>query len=122
MAQSVTEGVQDCRPPTGRAVVRVCRFRQGRREASQAPRGSPASSASAPVPTVSDPPPHPSLAAPLLPLQVAAVLWHQGEENAGNPVEYGCFFRSLVADWRAGFSDAGLPFAFVSLRKPPALP
>ena len=40
---------------------------------------------------------------PLLNVQPAAVLWHQGEENAGNPVEYRCFFSAMIKDWRAQF-------------------
>lgn len=40
---------------------------------------------------------------PLLKVQPAAVLWHQGEENAGNPVEYRCFFSAMIKDWRSQF-------------------
>lgn len=64
-----------------------------------------------------------AMIAPLLPLQPAAVLWHQGEENAGNPVEYRCFFRALIQDWRRQFSLPALPFNFVQLQPcgiPPA--
>lgn len=65
---------------------------------------------------------------PLLPFQPAAVLWHQGEENAQNPVEYNCFFRAMINDWRQKFAATGggsphLPFSFVQLQPcgvPPA--
>eukprot|EP01043_Picozoa_sp_COSAG02_P057434 COSAG02_NODE_6972_length_3256_cov_1.597403_4_plen_410_part_00 len=60
---------------------------------------------------------------PLRKLKLSAVLWHQGEENAGNPVEYKCFFKSMIRDWRSTFGQPELPFSFVQLQPcgiPPA--
>lgn len=60
---------------------------------------------------------------PLLNLAPAGVLWHQGEENSGNPVEYHCFFTAMINDWRAQFKMPTLPFVFVQLQPcgiPPA--
>ena len=60
---------------------------------------------------------------PLSKLRLSAVLWHQGEENSGNPVEYNCFFKSMISDWRATFKQPLLPFSFVQLQPcgiPPA--
>lgn len=65
-----------------------------------------------------------AMIAPLTPTQPAAILWHQGEENSGNPVEYRCFFTSLIEDWRMQFQLVSLPFIFVQLQPcgiPPAL-
>ena len=64
-----------------------------------------------------------AMIAPLRNLQPAAVLWHQGEENSGNPVEYRCFFTAMITDWRAKFGLPALPFVFVQLQPcgvPPA--
>jgi hypothetical protein len=60
---------------------------------------------------------------PLKRLKLAAVLFHQGEENSGNPVEYKCFFRSMIKQWRDTFAMPALPFSFVQLQPcgiPPA--
>lgn len=64
-----------------------------------------------------------AMIAPLRRLKLSAVLWHQGEENSGNPVEYSCFFKSMISDWRATFGLPELPFSFVQLQPcgiPPA--
>ena len=64
-----------------------------------------------------------AMIAPLTKFEPAAVLWHQGEENAGNPVEYHCFFKALITEWRAAFALPRLPFSFVQLQPcgvPPA--
>jgi len=37
-----------------------------------------------------------AMIAPMANLQPAAMLWHQGEENSGKPVEYGFFFKAMI--------------------------
>lgn len=53
---------------------------------------------------------------PLLPFAFSGVIWHQGEENSGDPIEYKCFFQALIALWRSAFQIAALPVAFVQLQ------
>jgi sialate O-acetylesterase len=53
---------------------------------------------------------------PLLGFEMAAVLWHQGEENSGDAAEYACYFPALINDWRAKFNMPALPFVFVQLQ------
>ena len=52
---------------------------------------------------------------PILPFGFSAVVWHQGEENADDAIEYTCFQRAMIADWRAKFATPLLPFVFVHL-------
>ena len=69
------------------------------------------------------------MVAPLLALKPSAVVWHQGEENSEEGIEYTCLFNAMVVDWRKRFEAPELPFVFVQLREcalspvlPPALP
>eukprot|EP00035_Acanthoeca_spectabilis_P015490 m.309843 g.309843 ORF g.309843 m.309843 type:complete len:361 (+) comp16371_c1_seq22:6089-7171(+) len=64
-----------------------------------------------------------AMISPLLHFEPAAVLWHQGEENSGNPVEYRCFFKSMIEEWRRQFGLPSMSFNFVQLQPcniPPA--
>jgi hypothetical protein len=69
------------------------------------------------------------MVAPLLALKPSAVVWHQGEENSEEGIEYTCLFNAMVADWRKRFEAPELPLVFVQLRAcalspapPPPLP
>jgi sialate O-acetylesterase len=53
---------------------------------------------------------------PILNLNPSAVVWHQGEENADDGLDYVCFEKSLITDWRKGFKNTKLPFVFVQLQ------
>lgn len=57
-----------------------------------------------------------SMIAPLIPYTLRGVIWYQGERNAAglfSPL-YGTQLRTLIADWRARWSDE-FHFAFVQL-------
>ncbi len=55
--------------------------------------------------------------APLAPMQLAAILWDQGEANDGDDcITYGCKLASLAHDWRVAFGQPSLPFLFDQLR------
>ena len=67
---------------------------------------------------------------PLARMAPSAVIFHQGEENSGDPGDYACLFRAMIGSWRRTFSTASgstsnssslLPFAFVQLQ-PCAIP
>lgn len=53
--------------------------------------------------------------APLQKLKFAAILWYQGESDAGNPQNYGLRFRELIESWRKFFKQPNLPFLYVQL-------
>lgn len=53
--------------------------------------------------------------APLQKLKFAAILWYQGESDAGNPQNYGLRFRELIESWRKLFKQPNLPFLYVQL-------
>eukprot|EP01052_Picozoa_sp_SAG31_P004019 SAG31_NODE_161_length_21899_cov_16.832844_19_plen_894_part_00 len=41
---------------------------------------------------------------------------HQGEENADDAVDYKCFQKAMVSDWRLTFGLPALPYVFVQLQ------
>ena len=53
---------------------------------------------------------------PITPFGFTAVVWHQGEENSDDAIDYICFQKAMIADWRAKFSAPLLPFVFVQLQ------
>ena len=53
--------------------------------------------------------------APLAPFALAGVAWYQGEDNVAHPESYARLFAAMIADWRATFGRAELPFAFVQI-------
>lgn len=53
--------------------------------------------------------------APLQKLKFAAILWYQGESDAGSPQNYGIRFRELIESWRKLFKQPNLPFLYVQL-------
>lgn len=55
--------------------------------------------------------------APLAGYPISAVLWYQGESDAGNPVMYQEAFKTLITDWRNRWNDEDLPFLFVQLAR-----
>lgn len=48
-------------------------------------------------------------------LKFAAILWYQGESDAGSPKNYGPRFRELIESWRKLFKQPNLPFLYVQL-------
>jgi sialate O-acetylesterase len=52
---------------------------------------------------------------PLAPLAVTGVIWYQGEANFTRARQYRELLPALIADWRALFAQADLPFYIVSL-------
>ena len=56
------------------------------------------------------------MVAPLRLLRPDAVVWHQGEENADDAVDYKCWQRAMVQDWRRLFGLPRLPYVFVQLQ------
>jgi sialate O-acetylesterase len=61
---------------------------------------------------------HNGMIAPLVPTALKGVLWYQGENNAGGPVEceqYIAKKRAMMQDWREWFRNPDLPFYFVQL-------
>ncbi|MDG4970614.1 sialate O-acetylesterase [Lactococcus lactis] len=48
-------------------------------------------------------------------LKFAAILWYQGESDAGSPQNYGSRFRELIESWRKLFKQPNLPFLYVQL-------
>lgn len=48
-------------------------------------------------------------------LKFAAILWYQGESDAGSPQNYGPRFRELIESWRKLFKQPNLPFLYVQL-------
>ncbi|MEM9378497.1 MAG: sialate O-acetylesterase [Planctomycetota bacterium] len=53
--------------------------------------------------------------APLIPYRVRGVIWYQGESNRSRAEEYRALFPAMIVDWRARWSDMGLPFYLVQL-------
>lgn len=52
---------------------------------------------------------------PLRPLRLRGVLWYQGESNVPRAARYAAAQRRLIADWRAHWGQAALPFYYVQL-------
>ncbi|WP_428304859.1 sialate O-acetylesterase [Lacipirellula sp.] len=52
---------------------------------------------------------------PIIPYAVKGVVWYQGEDNSGRPAEYHELSKTMIADWRARFSQGDFPFLFVQL-------
>jgi sialate O-acetylesterase len=57
-----------------------------------------------------------SMISPLVPYTIRGIIWYQGERNAAGPFTtlYGTQLRTLIADWRARWSD-DFHFAYVQL-------
>ncbi|MGX5691286.1 sialate O-acetylesterase [Arcticibacter tournemirensis] len=53
--------------------------------------------------------------APFSDYSIKGVLWYQGESNISNGNEYERLLPALIKDWRARFSNPGLPFYYVQL-------
>jgi len=52
---------------------------------------------------------------PLLPVELAGVLWYQGEANATRSTEYASLFQRLITSWREAFQQEELPFYWIQL-------
>lgn len=53
--------------------------------------------------------------APLQPLSLKGVIWYQGESNVVDAGGYERLLTALIADWRGGFGNAGMPFYIAQL-------
>lgn len=53
--------------------------------------------------------------APIMHMDLAGVIWYQGENNVGWPYEYNTLLENLIENYRDGFNDDELPFFIVSL-------
>lgn len=56
-----------------------------------------------------------SLIAPMFPYTLRGILWCQGENNSGRPIQYRKLFPALIREWRAGFGNPAMPFLYVQL-------
>lgn len=56
-----------------------------------------------------------AMIAPLEPYALRGVLWYQGESNTDEADQYEALLAALMADWRAKFAAAELPFLIVQL-------
>ncbi|HEU4625876.1 MAG TPA: alpha-glucuronidase family glycosyl hydrolase [Steroidobacteraceae bacterium] len=56
-----------------------------------------------------------AMIAPLVPYTFRGVVWYQGESNTNAPDNYEQLLAGLMADWRAQFGAADLPFLVVQL-------
>lgn len=61
---------------------------------------------------------------PLMPLTVTGAIWYQGESNAGRAAQYEPLMKTMIADWRKGFTcdRADFPFLMVQLANFQAIP
>jgi sialate O-acetylesterase len=55
-----------------------------------------------------------AMIAPLIPFQIAGVIWYQGETNTLNPIEYRSLFPALIKSWRAEWGK-DFPFYYVQI-------
>ncbi len=55
-----------------------------------------------------------AMIAPLLPFDIAGVIWYQGESNSANPYVYRRLFPTMIASWREAFGKK-FPFYYVQL-------
>lgn len=53
--------------------------------------------------------------APLVPLELAGVIWYQGESNVREPATYDRLFPLMIGNWRSAFRAERLPFYFVQI-------
>jgi sialate O-acetylesterase len=53
--------------------------------------------------------------APLLPFPIRGVIFYQGESNNDRAAQYRTLFPALIADWRAAWERADMPFLFVQI-------
>jgi len=53
--------------------------------------------------------------APITPFSLRGTIWYQGESNVGRAKQYQTLFPALIADWRARFRNAAMPFYFVQI-------
>ncbi len=61
-----------------------------------------------------------SKTAPLTQLNVAGVMWYQGEGDRGStPANFTAAFNKLIKTWRNGWNDDKLPFVYVTLPPSP---
>lgn len=52
---------------------------------------------------------------PFVPFAIRGVIWHQGENNSGDPVTYRTLFKDLITAWRREFKQGDFPFYYVQL-------
>jgi sialate O-acetylesterase len=56
-----------------------------------------------------------SMINPIVSYGIKGILWYQGEDNSGAPVEYRSLFPMLINDWRSRWKQGNIPFLFVQL-------
>jgi sialate O-acetylesterase len=56
-----------------------------------------------------------AMIAPLVPYTLKGVIWYQGENNAGNALQYRRLFPAMINNWRSDFKNPDLPFYFVQI-------
>lgn len=56
-----------------------------------------------------------AMIAPLIPYTLKGIIWYQGENNAGNALQYKRLFPAMIKNWRSDFKNADLPFYFVQI-------
>lgn len=56
-----------------------------------------------------------AMIAPLIPFNVAGVIWYQGEANGSRGYEYRTLFPTMIKDWRQRWDLGDLPFLCVQL-------
>lgn len=52
---------------------------------------------------------------PLMRFPIKGVLWYQGENNAGQPMQYARLLESLVTGWRRAWNNPEMPFLVAQL-------
>ncbi len=52
---------------------------------------------------------------PFVPFTLRGFIWHQGENNSGDPISYRKLFPDMIKAWRREFKQGDLPFYFVQL-------
>lgn len=52
---------------------------------------------------------------PFVPFAIRGVIWHQGENNSGEPEIYRSLFQDLITSWRREFKQGDFPFYYIQL-------
>jgi len=76
-----------------------------------APKGPPLPQGGSGTPTVL----YNGMISPIIPYAIKGVIWYQGENNAGQGIEYRTLFPRMITDWRTRWNQGDFPFLFVQL-------
>ncbi len=55
------------------------------------------------------------MVSPLIPFQIAGVIWYQGESNVGRHHQYAKLFPAMITDWRKCWGIGDFPFYYVQI-------